>query len=96
LQGDLVDAIRTLKQQDGPRLLTQGSSDLVRQLLAAGLVDELRLMTFPVVLGRGKRLFDDNAQASAFTLAHSTSTPGGVLISRYVRSGEVRTGTFEE
>ncbi|MNL89684.1 hypothetical protein D3C87_2201580 [compost metagenome] len=53
-------------------------------------------MTFPVMLGRGKRLFDDGAQASAFTLAHSTSTPGGVLISRYVRSGEVRTGSFDE
>ncbi|WCM48659.1 dihydrofolate reductase family protein [Pseudomonas sp. WJP1] len=94
LQGNFVDAIRTLKEQDGAHLLTQGSADLVRQLLAAGLVDELRLMTFPVVLGHGKRLFDDNAHASAFTLEHSTSTPGGVLINRYVRSGEVRTGSF--
>lgn len=48
------------------------------------------------VLARGKRLFDDNAQASAFTLADSTTTNSGVLITRYVRSGEVRTGTFEE
>ncbi len=95
LEGNLADAIRALKQQDGAHLLTQGSGDMVRQLLAAGLVDELRLMIFPIVLGRGKRLFDDNAQASAFTLAHSTSTPGGVLITRYVRSGDVRTGTFE-
>ena len=69
---------------------------MVRQLVAAGLVDELRLMIYPVVLTRGKRLFDDNAQASAFTLAHSTSTASGVLITRYVRSGEVRTGSFEE
>lgn len=46
-------------------------------------------------LGRGKRLFGDNALASAFTLAHSTSTPGGVLITRYMRNGEVRTGAFE-
>ena len=96
LQGNFVDAIRALKHQDGAHLLTQGSADLVRQLLAAGLVDELRLMTFPVVLGRGKRLFDDNAQAAAFTLEHSISTPGGVVIRRYVRSGEVRTGSFEE
>ena len=90
----LADAIRTLKRQDGANLLTQGSGDVVRQLLAAGLVDELRLQIYPVVLGRGKRLFGDNAQASAFTLAHSTSTPGGVLITRYVRNGEVRTGSF--
>ena len=94
LAGDLADAIRTLKRQDGANLLTQGSGDVVRQLLAAGLVDELRLQIYPVVLGRGKRLFGDNAQASAFTLAHSTSTPGGVLITRYVRNGEVRTGSF--
>jgi dihydrofolate reductase len=96
LEGDLADAIRALKHQDGVNLLTWGSGDMVRQLLATGLVDELRLLTYPVVLGRGKRLFGDNAQVSAFTLAHSNSTPGGVLITRYVRSGEVRTGTFEE
>jgi dihydrofolate reductase len=95
LKGDLADAIRALKRQDGGNLLTHGSGDMVRQLLAAGLVDELRLLIYPVVLGRGKRLFGDNAQVSAFTLAHSTSTPSGVLITRYVRSGEVRTGTFE-
>lgn len=96
LEDDLVDAIRALKHQDGVNLLTWGSGDMVRQLLAAGLVDELRLLIYPAVLGRGKRLFDDDAQVSAFTLAHSTSTPGGVLITRYVRSGEVRTGAFEE
>lgn len=97
LEGDLADAIRALKQQDdGVNLLTHGSGDMVRQLLAAGLVDELWLMLYPVVLGRGKRLFGDDAQVSAFTLVYTTSTPGGVLITRYVRSGEVRTGTFEE
>ncbi|MDF9773825.1 dihydrofolate reductase family protein [Pseudomonas baetica] len=95
LEGNLVDAISALKRQDGPQLLTQGSGDLVRQLLAAGLVDELRLMIHPILLGRGKRLFGDNAQASAFTLQNSISSPGGVLIARYIRSGEVRTGTFE-
>jgi dihydrofolate reductase len=96
LDGDLADAIRVLKHQDGANLLTWGSGDMVRQLLAAGLVDELWLLIYPVLLARGKRLFDNNAQVSAFTLAHSTSTSGGVLITRYVRSGEVRTGTFEE
>jgi dihydrofolate reductase len=96
LEGDLATAIRALKHQDdGVNLLTHGSGDMVHQLLAAGLVDELRLLIYPVVLGRGKRLFGDNAQVSAFTLAHSTSTPSGVLITRYVRSGEVRTGMFE-
>jgi dihydrofolate reductase len=96
LKGDLAGAIRALKHRDGPNLLTWGSADMVRQLLGAGLVDELWFLVYPVVLGRGKRLFDDNAQASAFTLAHSNATPGGVLINRYLQSGEVRTGTFEE
>jgi dihydrofolate reductase len=96
LAGDLANAIRALKRQDGADLLTFGSGGMVRQLLAAGLVDELRLLTYPVMLGRGKRLFGDDALASAFTLTHSMSTPGGVIIARYVRDGEVRTATFEE
>ncbi|MFM0624726.1 dihydrofolate reductase family protein [Paraburkholderia xenovorans] len=96
LEGDLADATRALKLQDGANLLTFGSSDMVRQLLVAGLVDELWLVIYPIILGRGKRLFGDDALASAFTLVHSASTPGGVLITRYVRDGEVRTGTFEE
>jgi dihydrofolate reductase len=96
LQGELVDAVRALKQQDGANLMTWGSGDMVRQLLAAGLVDEFRLMIYPVVLGRGKRLFDDNAQPSSFALAHSTRAASGVLIARYTRSGEVRTGTFKD
>jgi dihydrofolate reductase len=96
LEGDLADAIRALKHKDdGVNLLTHGSADMVRQLLAAELVDELRFQIYPVVLGRGKRLFGDNAEASAFTLAHSAGTPNGVLITRYVRGGEVRTGAFE-
>lgn len=94
LDADIIGAVRALKLQNGSLLLTQGSGDLVRQLLAAGLVDELRLMIHPVLLGRGKRLFGDDAQASAFTLEHSITTPGGVLVTRYVRSGEVQTGSF--
>ncbi|EEA02408.1 bifunctional deaminase-reductase domain protein [Burkholderia sp. H160] len=96
LKGELADAIRALKHQDGADLVTFGSSDMVRQLLAAGLVDELRLLIYPVILGHGRRLFGDDALASAFTLEHVTSTPGGVLITRYTRAGEVRTGAFEK
>lgn len=91
LAGDLAGAVRSLKVQDGADLLTWGSGETVRQLLAAGLVDELRLQIHPVVLGRGKRLFGTGAEATAFTLEHSVVTSGGVLITRYVRGGEVRT-----
>jgi dihydrofolate reductase len=96
LEDDIAGAVSALKHQDGADLVTWGSGDMVRQLLAAGLVDELRLVIYPLVLGRGKRLFDDNAQASAFTLADSNTATSGALITRYVRSGEVRTGTFAE
>lgn len=94
LQGDLIKAVSALKQQSGPKLLTHGSGDLVRQLLAAGLVDELQLLTYPIVVGRGRRLFDDGARPSAFTLTHLTSTADGVLITCYQRGGEVRADSF--
>ena len=78
---------------DGPDLVTQGSINLVRQLLATDLVDELRLLVFPALLGRGKRLFDDHARPSAFRLAASQTSAAGVLVTRYLRYGDVRTGT---
>ena len=92
---DVAAAVRELKRGDGPSLVTQGSSDLVHQLLATDLVDELRLLVYPILLGRGKRLFDDRAQASAFRLEASKATSSGVLVNRYIREGEVRTGSFE-
>ena len=95
LGDDVATAVRELKRGDGPDLVTQGSSELVHQLLAAGLVDELRLLVHPILLGRGKRLFDDRAKASAFRLAATRATSTGVLVSRYVRDGEVRTGAFD-
>lgn len=95
LEGDLVDAVTTLKAQSGANLLTHGSGDMVRQLLAAGLVDELLLMIYPIMVGHGKRFFGDNALPSALTLAESKTTANGVLITRYKRGGEVRTGSFE-
>jgi dihydrofolate reductase len=92
---DIVAAVRTLKRGDGADLVTQGSSDLVHQLLATNLVDELLLLVYPLLLGRGKRLFDDRSQACAFRLEESKATPSGVLVNRYIREGEVRTGSFE-
>ena len=74
--------------------MIQGSSVLLHQLLARDVVDELRLLVYPIVLGRGKRLFDDGAQAAAFRLARTRATPTGVIVSRYEREGDVRTGSF--
>ncbi|HSX64942.1 MAG TPA: dihydrofolate reductase family protein, partial [Pseudoxanthomonas sp.] len=94
LGADAIAALRELKRRDGPDLVTQGSSELLHQLLATDVVDELRLLVYPVLLGRGKRLFDDHGQASAFRLVESTTSPHGVLVTRYLRDGDVRTGSF--
>lgn len=91
---DVAAAVRNLKQADGADLLVIGSSDLMRQLLATDLVDELRLLVYPVLLGAGKRLYDDATRPAAFRLAETKTTPTGVLINRYLREGEVQTGSF--
>lgn len=74
--------------------MTQGSTELVHSLLAAGLVDEIRTFTFPVVLGRGKRLFDAGSQPRAFNLTHSAVSPNGLIHAVYERAGEVQTETI--
>ena len=94
LGSDVAGALGKLKQGDGPTLLVQGSSDLIQQLLAADLIDEMRLLIYPVVLGRGKRLFSDGAAPGAFKLVKSTIAPSGVIIATYVRDGDVKTGSF--
>ena len=96
LGADVVSAVRALKHRDGPDLVTQGSSTLLHQLLVSDVVDELRLLTYPVLLGRGKRLFDDRTQAAAFRLAASRTTAAGVIVSRYLRDGDVCTGSFAD
>ena len=93
---DLADRMakfEAVKRSAGSDLKVWGSSVLVRSLSERGLVDELVLMTYPVVLGTGKKLFGDGAEAAAFTLTDSVVTPDGVFLARYARSGEVRTGT---
>lgn len=90
---DAVKDVANLKQQDGPVLITQGSTELVHTLLAAGLVNEIRMFTFPLLLGKGKRLFNDDGQPRAFKLTHSAVSPKGLIAATYVRDGEVKTAT---
>ena len=94
LDPDAAAAVRELKQGDGPDLLTPGSGDFVQTLLAADLIDELRLLIFPVALGTGKRLFGGGTRPVAFRLTRSGASPSGVLIATYERDGDVRTGSF--
>lgn len=93
---DIVATLRRLKQDDGPDLLIQGSGSLIQTLLAHGLIDEIRLMIFPLLLGKGKRLFDDGAMPAAFKLTKSQATTTGVIMATYERGGEIRTGSFAQ
>jgi dihydrofolate reductase len=94
LKGGAAVAVKTLKQGDGPMLLLQGSGDLIQTLLSSDLIDEFTLWTFPLVLGRGKRLFGKGAMPVALKLTDSKVSTTGVTISSYVRDGEIVTGSF--
>ena len=86
---DIADVER-LKQEDGPNLVTQGSTELVHALLANDLVDEMSIFTVPVVLGGGKKLFADGSAPHAFKLARSRISSTGVLIGHYAREGDIK------
>ena len=94
LQGDVVSAISTLKKQPGPDLQIIGSGNLIQILQAASLIDEYNLWTFPVVLGRGKRLFGESVEPFALQLVRTQVSTTGVVMSTYVPSGEIQPGTF--
>ncbi|HEY8433462.1 MAG TPA: dihydrofolate reductase family protein, partial [Sphingomicrobium sp.] len=95
LGGDTAEAVAGLKQTSGRDLLIQGSSSLYPPLLSARLIDRLFLITFPIVLGRGKRLFDGSEEASRLKLIEHFVSPKGVVITSYEPAGDVPTGTFE-
>jgi dihydrofolate reductase len=86
---DIAD-VKRLKQEDGPHLLTQGSTELVHALLADDLVDAMSIFTVPVVLGGGKKLFADGSAPHSFKLTSSRVSSTGVLIGHYERDGEIK------
>jgi len=94
IEGDVGDAVRKLKAEDGGELQVHGSAGLIQTLLAEDLVDELRLTFFPVTLGEGKRLFGDGTIPRTWRLISHSVTPSGVLIAAYENAGEVKTGSF--
>jgi len=95
LSGETADAVAELKRSDGRDLLIQGSSTLYVPLLAAGLIDKLILMTFPVVLGKGKRVFDGSQRPGALKMVDHFVSDTGVTFATYEPAGEVPTGSFE-
>ncbi|MDB5178104.1 MAG: Dihydrofolate reductase [Patescibacteria group bacterium] len=95
IQGDMVGELTKLRAGDGPMLQVYGSGNMLQTLLEHDLVDELWLKTFPVTLGKGKRLFGEGTRPAAWKLTESMVTPAGVIVANYVRDGEVRTGSVE-
>jgi dihydrofolate reductase len=91
---DAARDVARLKQQDGPTLLTQGSTVLSQTLLASDLVDELQLVVFPLLLGKGKRLFGDGVIPTALKVVEGKVSGKGVVLMRYRRDGAVETGSF--
>jgi len=86
---DIAD-VKSVKQEDGPNLVTQGSTELVHALFANDLVDAMSIFTVPVILGGGKKLFADGSAPHSFKLTSSRVSSSGVVISHYERDGEVK------
>ncbi len=82
------------KQEDGPDLLIQGSGNLIQTLLANELIDEMTVLTFPLLLGKGKRLFEGGAAPGALKLTRSVVSSTGIVVATYERNGAVQTGSF--
>jgi dihydrofolate reductase len=88
---DIAD-VKRLKQEDGPNLVTQGSTELVHALLADDLVDAISIFTVPIVLGGGKKLFADGSAPHSFKLTGSRVSPNGLIIGHYECGGEIKIG----
>ena len=95
LRGDVAEEVARLKAGDGGEIQVHGSGELLQTLLARDLVDTLRLWTFPVVLGTGKRLFGEGTIPAAFRLVDTQLTPAGAVLHVYDRAGDVRYGEVE-
>ncbi len=95
IEGDIAEEVRKLKEQDGPELQVQGSSNLIQTLLKHNLVDEFRVWIFPVVIGHGKRLFDQGTVPSGLKLVNSKISSTGVILAVYEPAGELKIGSFQ-
>ena len=88
---DIAD-VKRLREEDGPNLVTQGSTELVHALLANDLVDAMSIFTVPIVLGGGKKLFADGSAPHAYKLTSSRVSRNGLIIGHYERGGEIKIG----
>jgi dihydrofolate reductase len=95
IEGDLAEEVAELKRAPGRELQVHGSGALARSLMPHGLIDEYRLLTYPVVLGKGQRLFAEGTRPAALRLIDCKTTSTGVIVSRYEAAGEPTLGSFE-
>jgi dihydrofolate reductase len=91
LGADVIEGVRGVKSKDGPDLIVWGSSTLTSVLLDQGLVDEVLLLVYPVLLGRGKRFFSDSADPRELALVSTKALPSGVVVNTYRHVGSLRT-----
>jgi dihydrofolate reductase len=91
---DIVEGVRHIKAKSGPDLILWGSSTLTPMLLEHGLADEVLLLVYPVLLGKGKRFFSDGTAPRELTLKNTKAASSGVIISTYTPAGPLRTGSF--
>jgi dihydrofolate reductase len=94
LGADIMEGVRGVKSKDGPDLIVWGSSTLTSVLLGEGLADEVLLLVYPVLLGRGKRFFSDSADPRELALVSTKATSSGVLMNTYRHVGALRTESF--
>jgi dihydrofolate reductase len=92
IDGDIAEEVQKLKASDGPELHVWGSSELLQALIAAEVVDEYRVWVFPVVLGEGKRLFENGVPPRRLTLVETRHTSTGVLVNTYRPAGPLPRG----
>ena len=92
---DVVASLKTLKGEDGPDLLVQGSSELLQTLWQNSMVEEFSLLIFPVLLGKGKRVFGAGAAPAGLKLIKAQTYPTGVIVANYRPDGAVKTGDFQ-
>jgi dihydrofolate reductase len=94
LSGDTAGAVAKLKQQVDGEIQVHGSGDLSQTLIRNDLVDEFHLLLFPVLLGTGRRLFADGTVPGGLRLVSNTTSPSGIVVNRYARSGELAYGAM--
>ena len=94
IEGEVPEGVRALREEDGPELQVHGSANLIQTLLEHALIDEFRLWIFPLMLGKGKRLFDGGTVPAGLEVVSSQASSTGVIMATYRSGAEIKYGSF--